>query len=81
VGAGELGLADQEGQATFGGYQAGGDRERSVEVLYCAEGYCFGGWVWVGFGAGGEYIDLCQCKGSGELAEEGGFLLVGFDQG
>jgi hypothetical protein len=47
----------------------------------------FGGWVVIRalpkefLGAGGEYIDVRQCKGADDLAEEGGFLLVGLDQG
>jgi len=34
-----------------------------------------------GFGAGGLYIDVRQCKGADNFAQERGFLVVGFDQG
>ena len=34
-----------------------------------------------GFGARGLYIDVRQCKGAGDFAEEGGLLVIGFDQG
>ena len=33
-----------------------------------------------GFGAGGDYINVCQCKGAGYFAEEGGFLVIRLDQ-
>ena len=29
----------------------------------------------------GEYIDVRQCKGANDFPKEGGFLLVGFDEG
>ena len=34
-----------------------------------------------GFGASVLYIDVRQCKGASDLAEEGGLLVVGLDQG
>jgi len=34
-----------------------------------------------GFGAGVLYIDVGQCKGAGDFAEEGGLLVVGLDEG
>ena len=81
MGAGELGFADQEGQAASGCDQAGGDWEGGVEVLYGAEG-CYVGWgAGVVLGASVEYIDVRQCKGTCDFAKEGCFLLVGFDQG
>ena len=33
------------------------------------------------FGAGCLYIDVRQCKGAGDFAEEGGLFVIGFDQG
>ena len=33
-----------------------------------------------GFGTGVLYIDVRQCKCAGEFFEEGGFLLVRFDE-
>ena len=77
----ELSLADEEGEATLGCDQARGDREGVLEAFDCAEGYYFGGRVLIVFGAAGEYIDVHQCKCSGDLAQEGCFLLVGLDQG
>ena len=58
--------------------------EDFVEVLYGSEGYYFGtGEVGTGgqdFGPVGEYSDVGQCKCAGHFAEEGGFLVIGFDQ-
>src|SRR5579863_4704793 len=34
-----------------------------------------------GLGADVLYIDTCQSEGTGDFAEEGGFLVVGFDEG
>lgn len=34
-----------------------------------------------GFSAGVLYIDIRQCKGADDFAEEGGLFLVGLDQG
>jgi hypothetical protein len=34
-----------------------------------------------GFGAGVLYIDARQCKGADDFAQEGGFLVIGFDEG
>ena len=33
-----------------------------------------------GFGASVLYIDVRQCKSAGDFAEEGGFLVIGFDE-
>jgi len=33
------------------------------------------------FGATGEHIDVHQCKGADDFAEEGALLMVGLDQG
>ena len=81
LGAGELGFADEEGQAAGGGDQAGCYWEGGVEALDCSQGYYVGGRVGVVLGASGEYIDVRQCKAAGDFAQEGGFLVVGFDQG
>jgi hypothetical protein len=51
----------------------------------CAES--FGGWIRLGallkklLGAAGEYIDVRQCKGAEDFAEERGLFLIGLDQG
>lgn len=34
-----------------------------------------------GFGAGGYYIDVRQCKGTDDFAKKGGFLVIRFDEG
>jgi hypothetical protein len=79
LGLGLLRRADQEGQATGGGDQRRGGGEDCVEALHGAEGYYVEGGG-EGFGAGVLYIDVCQCKGAGDFAEEGGLLVVGLDQ-
>lgn len=81
MGLGELGLAYQESQAAFGCDQAGGDRQDRFEALDCAEGDHVEGRAGQGFGAGGLYIDVRQCKGAGDLFQECGFFVVGFDEG
>jgi len=54
------------------------------EMFHGSEGYYFGtGKVGTGgqdFGSVGDYIDVGQCKCSGHFAEEGCFLVIGFDQ-
>jgi len=58
--------------------------EDGFEVFHGSEGYYFGtGEVGAGgqdFGSVGDYIDVGQCKRAGHLAEEGGFLVIRFDQ-
>ena len=80
-GLGDLAGADQEGEAAGGGYEGGGNGEDVFEALDGAEGdyveHVGRGEV---FGAGGSYIDVRQCKGAGDFAEEGGLLVVGFDE-
>jgi hypothetical protein len=79
-GAVGLGLADEEGEAASGGEEAGGDGESGFEAFDSTQGDDCGlrGEV---LGAGGEYIDIRQCKGADGFAEEGGLFLVGFDEG
>jgi hypothetical protein len=79
AGLGLFGGTDQEGQAAGGGYQGGGGGEDGGEVFDGAEGDYVEG-ARDGFGAGVLYIDVRQCKGAGDFAEEGGFLVVGLDQ-
>jgi hypothetical protein len=51
-----------------------------VKAFQGAESYYVrGGWG-VGFGAGGEHIDIRQYKSSDHFAEEGRFPLIGVDQ-
>jgi hypothetical protein len=77
-----LGGADQEGETASGNKERGGDLEGVFEVLDCAEGDDVEASLVAGeiFGAAAEYIDVRQCKRAGYFAEEGGFLVVRFDQ-
>ena len=76
-----LGGADEEGKASGGGDEAGGDGEDGLEALDGAEGDDGEGSGGEGFGADVLYIDIRQCKGAGEFAEEGDFFVVGLDEG
>jgi hypothetical protein len=78
---GELGGGDEEGEASGGGEEAGGDGEDMGEALDGAEGDYVECACGKGLGASVLYIDVRQCKGAGDFAEEGGFLVVGFDEG
>jgi len=62
-------------------HQAGGDGEDCVEPFDGSKGDDVGGGFGEGFGAGGNYIDVRQCKGADYFAEECSFLMIGFDQG
>jgi len=78
----KLGGADQQGEAARGSDQAGGDRKHDGEALYGTEGYELeAGLGREGLGTVGVYIDICQYKGAGHFAEEGGFFLIRFNQG
>jgi hypothetical protein len=65
----------------LGDQQAGSCGEDLGQALYGTEGYYVEGAWGESFGAGILYIDARQCKGAGYFAEEGSFLVVGFDQG
>ena len=80
LGVGQLGGPDQEGQATLRCDERCGERERLFEALYGAQGDHTGLGCEL-FGAGGEYIDVCQCKGADDFAEEGRLFLIRLDQG
>ena len=58
--------------------------EDGGEMFYGSEGYYFGtrevGAGGQDFGSVGDYIDVGKCKCAGHFAEEGGFLVIGFDQ-
>ena len=78
----KLGCADQQGEAARGSEQAGSERKDVGEALYGTQGYeVEGGLGREALGAAGMYIDICQYKGAGHFAEEGGFFLIRFDQG
>ena len=76
-----LGCADQKGQAASGGKEPGCDREDGFEAFDCPQCDYVEGTVRERFGAGVLYIDVRQYKCSDDLAEEGGLLVVRFDQG
>jgi hypothetical protein len=76
-----LGRANQESEAALRGKEPGCYREDGFEAFYCSQGDYIERAVRKRFGAGVLYIDIRQCKGTGDLAEEGGFLVVRFDQG
>ena len=80
-GEGKLRARNEQGQARGGGQESEGGGEGFGEALDGAEGDEGGGGGGEGFGAGGEYIDSGQCKSADDLAEEGDFLVVGFDEG
>ena len=82
---GELGRSYEEGEGSVGGQEGGGGGEDLFEAFDGAEGHEVGAReVWLGgegFGAGGDHIDVGKCKGAGHFAEEGGFPVIGFDEG
>jgi hypothetical protein len=71
---------DQQGQAAGRAEQVGGNGQDGLEALDGTERHYVEGVGGEGFGAGGLYIDVRQCKGAGDFTEEGGFLVVGFNQ-
>ena len=80
-GFGNLRGANEEGEAATGTDQCGGGGEDRFEVFDGAKGDYVEGGGGKRFGSGVLYIGVGQCKGAGDFAEEGGFLVVGFDQG
>ncbi len=76
----ELAAGDEEGEAAGGAGEAGGDGEDGGEAFDGAEGDQIAG-VRERFSAVDLYIDICQCEGADDFAEEGGFLVIGFDEG
>jgi len=80
VGPGNLAFADEEGESAPGLDTGGRDGEDRVETLHRAEGDEFGlrGEV---LSAARGYIDVRQCKGADDLAQESDFLVLGFEEG
>jgi hypothetical protein len=74
---------NQEGQTASAGKEFRGDADDLFEVLDGAQGHDVEASLGVAeiLGAAVEYIDVRQCKRAGYLAEEDGFLVVGFNQG
>ena len=86
AGGGLLSGAYEEGQAAGWSYQGCGCREGGFETFHGAQGYkvvavIYGYGFGDGFGAGVLYIDVRQCKSAGDLFQECGLLVVGFDKG
>jgi hypothetical protein len=80
VGLIQLRRANKQTQAAAGSYEAGGHAESVFEMLDGAESDYFVS-LGDGFGASVLYIDVRQCKGAHDFVEEGGFLVIGLDQG
>ena len=72
--------ADQKSQAACGSCEATGDAEGVSEVFDGAEGDHIVS-LRGGLGTCVLYIDVRQCKRAHHFAEEGGFLVVGLDEG
>lgn len=75
----ELRMSYEKGETRGGRQEAGRDGEDAGEAFDGAEGDYVEDLGEV-FGAGVLYIDVRQCKGAGDFAEEGGFPVVGFDE-
>jgi hypothetical protein len=75
-----LGLADEQSQAARSGNQVCGHGQCGVEVFHGAEGDDVGVSGGKILGATGEHIDVRQCKGADDLAQEDYLFLVGFNQ-
>jgi len=76
----DLGLSDEESQASGGSQQTAGGGKDVGEALDGAQGDDVGEAGAEILGAAGEYIDVGQCKGADDFAEKRGFLVAGFDQ-
>src|SRR5439155_10373203 len=75
----ELAFANEQRQDAPGDNEAGSDRQDGLEALDGAQDHdpCLPGKV---FSAGTHYIDTRQCKCANNLLQEGGFLLIRFNQ-
>ena len=80
VGLGHLAFANEEGESAPGLDTGGRDGEDRVETLDRAEGDKFG-LRGEALSAVRGYIDVRQCKGADDLAQEGDFLVLGFEEG
>src|ERR1700740_923053 len=80
LGFGLLEGADEQGYTPSRIHQGSGYGKDFGEALDGAEGDYVEGLADV-FGSRGEYIDVRQCKGADDFAEEGGFFVAGLDQG
>lgn len=76
----ELGGTDEEGELASRGDEASGSEQRGFEALDGTKGHDIENFFGKSVGAIGLYIDIRQCKGASDLAEEYGLPVVGFDQ-
>ncbi len=76
----ELSSADEQGKAACWRDQASGYGEAGFEAFDGAECHDVKPSTDEGFGASIQYIDVHQCKGAGEFAEEDRFLMIGFNE-
>src|SRR5262249_31150541 len=74
------GVADEESQPPAGSHQASGDGQNEVEAFHSSHGDDVGASSPEVLCARVEYIDICQCKGSADFAQEGRLFLVRFDE-
>jgi len=97
AGDGGLGGADEEGEASGGSEEPGGEGQGIGEALDGAEADEIGGHRRGGTGGGAlspgggrgeqglgasvEYIDIGQCEGADDFSEEGGFFGLRLDEG
>src|SRR5205085_1798259 len=75
-----LGGAYQHGQTAGGTDEVGGNGQDGFEALDGSHGDYVEGVGGQSFGARRLYIDVRQCKGAGDFAEEGGLFVIGLDQ-
>ena len=76
----KLTVTDEQRDTASGSDKPNGDREDVPEAFHGAEHDNLGlaGEV---FRTGGNYIDIRQCKRAGHFFQEGGFLVIRFDEG
>ena len=80
AGSVDLSGTNQESEAASGGDEPGSGGEDVCEALHGAKGNNVEALA-DGFGASGDYIDVRQCNGANDLAQESGLLMAGLDQG
>lgn len=73
-------FSDEEGELAFWSYQSGCGRQGKFEALDRTEGYDVSGEAFVVLGAHGEDLDVAQRQRTNDFTEEGGLLVVRFDQ-
>jgi len=71
--------SDKESQPAERSNEPTSNRERGVEAFDSAHGDGAGG-TGISFGTASHYIDVSQCSGAANFAQESGFLLIGFNK-